>query len=119
VTAPDLLSLLRCEAPLVRAFYRRLPVRVVTFQLSMPIAKNQAISWGRDGLCWRSPPGRRENSFYMLGGVVLAVGVCPGAGVALSPVVFVIRRTSTRRFFARPSEVLLESTGLSLPNPIR
>jgi hypothetical protein len=56
---------------------------------------------------------------YMLGGVcVLALGAgC--AGVALSPVVLVIKRTSTRRFLARPSEVLFDSTGLSLPRPIK
>src|SRR5579864_43857 len=64
---------------------------------------------------WRSPPGRRE-TVYMDGGVVLAVGlgvvgVC--AGAPCSPVVLVIKCTSTRRFLARPSRVLFESTGLS------
>src|SRR5579872_625101 len=43
--------------------------------------------------------------------------VAGGAWVSL-PVVFVIRRTSTRRLSARPVEVLLDSTGLSLPRPI-
>jgi hypothetical protein len=44
----------------------------------------------------------------------------PGAeaGCALSPTVFVIRRTSTRRLSARPVDVLFDSTGLSLPSPI-
>ena len=80
--------------------------------------KNQAAPWGRSGLCWRSPPGRR-GKHYIDGGVVEPV-VAPGcAGVALSPCVFVISLTSTRRFFARPSEVLFESTGLSLPSPTR
>jgi hypothetical protein len=37
---------------------------------------------------------------------------------AVVPVVLVMSRTSTRRFLARPSLVLLESTGLSLPSPI-
>src|SRR5580700_8919582 len=58
---------------------------------------------------------RAYNDGFALGvGVVL--GAC--AGVAPSPVL-VIRRISTRRFLARPSRVLLLSTGLSLPNPIR
>ena len=39
-------------------------------------------------------------------------------GVA-DAVVLVISRTSTRRFLARPSLVLFESTGLSLPSPIK
>jgi hypothetical protein len=47
---------------------------------------------------------------------------CPlVAGVAgwfVSPTVFVINRTSTRRLSARPCLVLFVSTGLSLPNPI-
>jgi hypothetical protein len=34
-------------------------------------------------------------------------------------VVLVMSRTSTRRFLARPSLVLFESTGLSLPSPIK
>src|SRR5438270_6208089 len=64
---------------------------------------------------WRSPPGRRVNLFYIDDGLLPVVGV--DAGV-LSPTVFVIRRTSTRRLSARPVEVLLVSTGLSLPRPI-
>src|SRR5579863_1791832 len=44
---------------------------------------------------------------------------CPVAEVAGAlPEVLVINRTSTRRFLARPSRVLFESTGLSLPRPI-
>src|SRR5436305_3607449 len=50
------------------------------------------------------------------GGAGAAAGCC--AGVELSAVL-VISRTSTRRFLARPSRVLFESTGLSLPSPIR
>src|SRR5580704_9304279 len=82
------------------------------------LTKNQAAPWGWGGLRWRSPPGRRENSRYKDGGAgfVLAAGCC--AGVEPSTVL-VIRRTSTRRFFARPSLVLLSSTGLSLPSPTR
>jgi hypothetical protein len=75
--------------------------------------------WG--DLVWQSPPGRRGNLFYKDGGFALAVGVWSlgaFAGVVPSPVL-VIRRISTRRFLARPSRVLLVSTGLSLPSPIR
>src|SRR5208282_496184 len=60
---------------------------------------------------------------YKDGGVAFAVGVgvvlgaC--AGVVVPAPVLVIRRISTRRFLARPSRVLLVSTGLSLPSPIR
>ncbi len=72
---------------------------------------------------WRSPPGRREKSClprtrfaaadHIDGGAELAAGCCwPSA-------VFVIRRMSTRRLAARPSRVLLSSTGLSLPKPIK
>src|SRR5438876_2170563 len=50
---------------------------------------------------------------YIEGGAGFALGCC---GVA--PVVFVIRRTFTRRLAARPSRVLFSSTGLSLPSPI-
>ncbi len=67
---------------------------------------------------WRSPPGRRENS-YIEGGAGFAVALGAAAGACgFSPAVFVMRRTLTRRFAARPSRVLLSSTGLSLPNPI-
>src|ERR1700690_1833200 len=40
------------------------------------------------------------------------------AGVA-DAVVLVIRRTSTRRFLARPSLVLFDSTGLSFARPVK
>src|SRR5580693_9505526 len=62
--------------------------------------------------------GGGETVVYKDGGAgfVLAAGCC--AGVEPSTVL-VIRRTSTRRFFARPSLVLLSSTGLSLPSPTR
>jgi len=72
---------------------------------------------------WRSPPGRREKSClprtrfaaanHIDGGAELAAGCC------WPSVVFVIRRMSTRRLAARPSRVLLSSTGLSLPKPIK
>ena len=50
---------------------------------------------------------------YIEGGAGFALGCCGAA-----PVVFVIRRTFTRRLAARPSRVLFSSTGLSLPSPI-
>src|SRR5205814_10207442 len=55
---------------------------------------------------------------YIDGGAVglAALGCC--AGAVASPVL-VIKRTSTRRFLARPSRVLLLSTGLSFPSPTR
>ena len=55
------------------------------------------------------------------GGLLFAVGagVVFGACAGALPVVFVIKCTSTRRFFFRPSEVLFDSTGLSLPRPTR
>ena len=54
---------------------------------------------------------------YSDGGFALAVGVSLGVCVELP--VLVIRRISTRRFLARPSAVLFDSMGLSLPSPIR
>src|SRR5439155_12967596 len=59
--------------------------------------------------------GEEGKLVYIDGGfaVFAADGCCAG----VSPWVFVIRRTSTRRFLARPCAVLLLSTGLSLPNP--
>ena len=50
-------------------------------------------------------------------GLALEVCVC-WFGCPEAPVL-VIRRISTRRFFARPAEVLFVSTGLSLPSPMR
>src|SRR5262249_36010671 len=40
------------------------------------------------------------------------------AAVASLPTALVIKRTSTRRFFARPAFDAFSATGLSLPNPI-
>src|SRR6476661_1738744 len=62
--------------------------------------------------------GEEGKPVYIDGGAVglAAVGAC--AGAVASPVL-VINRTSTRRFLARPAWVLLLSTGLSLPNPIK
>src|SRR5712692_5095003 len=59
-----------------------------------------------------------EKLVYMDGGAGLfsADGCCAGV---VSPVVFVIKWTSTRRFLARPSLVLFDSTGLSLPSPTK
>ena len=82
------------------------------------LQKKQATHGGEWPVLAKSS-GEEGKLVYMLGGAVAVGDVCC-AGAALSPpVVFVIKRTSTRRFFARPSEVLLESTGLSLPKPIR
>lgn len=55
---------------------------------------------------------------YSDGGFALAVGVV-SLGVCAGVPVLVIRRISTRRFFARPPTVWFDSTGLSLPSPIR
>jgi hypothetical protein len=62
-----------------------------------------------------------EEKTYKDGGFALAVGVwLLGACAGVVPVpVLVIRWISTRRFLARPPGVLLVSTGLSLPSPIR
>src|SRR2546422_7191639 len=59
---------------------------------------------------------RGGGKLYMDGGADGFAGACAGL---CSPVVLVIKRTSTRRFLARPSDVLFDSTGLSLPKPIR
>src|SRR6185312_12138463 len=56
--------------------------------------------------------GRRD---YRLG---LGVVLCAELGVSV-PRTFVIMRTSTRRFLARPSALVLGATYLSLPIPIR
>jgi hypothetical protein len=53
---------------------------------------------------------------YMEEGLLCPVAV--GVAGVVSPTVLVIRRTSTRRLSARPSRVLFDSTGLSLPRPI-
>jgi hypothetical protein len=58
---------------------------------------------------------RDEGLGLATGGVVL--GVWAGVVVAPAPVL-VMRRMSTRRFLARPSLVLFDSTGLSLPSPM-
>src|SRR5437879_5304334 len=65
------------------------------------------------GLCLRKCPGGGET--YLLG---LGAVLCAELGVS-APRTFVIRRTSTRRFLARPSAVLLSAAYLSLPIPIR
>src|SRR5947209_6777049 len=64
------------------------------------------------GLCLRKSRGRRD---YRLG---LGAVLCAELGVSC-PCVLVIRRTSTRRFLARPSAVAFGATYLSLPIPIR
>ena len=66
--------------------------------------------------------GGKIDSYNDGGFVALAVGVGLAAGTCAgvtAPSVLVISRISTRRFLARPSGVLLLSTGLSLPSPIR
>src|SRR5256885_10214665 len=65
------------------------------------------------GLCLRKCPGGGETHRLGLGAVL-----CAELGVS-APRTFVIRRTSTRRFLARPSAVLLSAAYLSLPIPIR
>ena len=82
--------------------------------------KNQAA---HIGAAWFSKTSGEEGEVksYRDGGVELAVPLCVlgvWAGVFPAPVL-VISRMSTRRFFARPSAVLFDSTGLSLPRPIR
>src|SRR5579864_8007977 len=76
-------------------------------------AKNQRPPEKSGGLCFCAMSrGRRD---YRLG---LGVVLCAELGVSV-PRTFVIRRTSTRRFLARPSAVLLSAAYLSLPIPIR
>jgi hypothetical protein len=63
--------------------------------------------------------GGRKTFVYRDGGagfVVAAGACCPGVAPSTE---LVIRRISTRRFLARPSLVLLSSTGLSLPSPTK
>src|SRR5207248_10193894 len=74
--------------------------------------KKKAVPRLWNGLLAKSS-GEEGNSYIEGGaGLPLALGCCGAA-----PVVFVIRRTLTRRFAARPSRVLFSSTGLSLPSP--
>src|SRR5579864_3034070 len=61
----------------------------------------------------RNRPGGGET--YRLG---LGAVLCAELGVSV-PRTLVIRRTSTRRFLARPSAVVLGAAYLSLPIPIR
>ena len=66
---------------------------------------------------WLASPfqGKGESaSRYCWAVAGAALGVC----ACWAPTTFVIRRTSTRRFSARPSAVLFLAAGLSLPRPI-
>src|SRR3954466_6257298 len=75
--------------------------------------QNQRPPAKSGGLCFCAMSrGRRD---YRLG---LGVVLCAELGVSV-PRTFVIRRTSTRRFLARPSAVVLGAAYLSLPIPIR
>ena len=67
---------------------------------------------------WRSPRGEDAQNYYIDEGLFCPVVAGAAVGCVVSPTVFVIRRTSTRRLSARPSRVLFDSTGLSLPRPI-
>jgi hypothetical protein len=78
--------------------------------------KKQAAQ-GEARAAWLAKSSGEEGKvgFYIDDGLPV-VGVA--AGLVVSPTVFVIKRTSTRRLSARPVEVLFVSTGLSLPRPI-
>jgi hypothetical protein len=69
---------------------------------------------------WRSSPGEEKllSADYNDEGLFCPVVAGVVAGWVVSPTVFVISRTSTRRLSARPALVLLVSTGLSLPSPM-
>src|SRR5450631_1947501 len=66
--------------------------------------------------CFGKSSGEEGKIIYNEDGAAVGLGVCAGVP---SLAVLVINRISTRRFFARPASVLFESTGLSLPRPIR
>src|SRR5271166_4842696 len=83
-------------------------------------AKNRPPTLGRPGLAKSSGEEGKtlyNDGFALAVGVAVVLGAC--AGVAVSAPEFVISRISTRLFLARPSRVLLDSTGLSFPSPIR
>ena len=113
--------------------------RMLTAACRMPHAscrnKNAVPSFQRNGVA--SP--RREVNSRTVSGVLpnrcgpetartpetfgKTYGCWTGAGVfwaevGLLSTMFVIKRTSTRRFSARPLPFLFSATGLSLPNPI-
>ena len=76
------------------------------------------VKYGRSGGCGTAVYEflwGRGKKFYMLGGF----GAEEAGAVGAEPVVLVISLTSTRRFAARPALVLLVSTGLSFPSPMR
>src|SRR5258706_7641552 len=103
--------------PMLEGLCQRMPSRG---KPTRPKAKIQAAQGGGfERPVWRSPPVRRGKSIsdYSDDGLFCPVVVGVVEGV-VSPTVFVIKRTSTRRLSARPSLVLLVSTGLSLPNPM-
>jgi hypothetical protein len=76
-------------------------------------AQGEALS----GLFGEVLQGRRKKSSYYIDDGLFCPAVVGVVGV-VSPTVLVIKRTSTRRLSARPSLVLFDSTGLSLPSPI-
>jgi hypothetical protein len=80
--------------------------------------KNRPLHGGGTACVGEVLRGGGKNVYIDGGAVGLAAVGCCCAGAVASPVL-VINRTSTRRFLARPSRVLLLSTGLSLPSPIR
>src|SRR5271166_3324662 len=114
----NLKLLSRPIAPLARIDPRMGERRITKTQTTSK--KSGRPRLGRPGLAKSS--GEEGKTFYSDGGFALAVGVGlllgAWAGFESAPVL-VIRRISTRRFLARPSAVLLLSTGLSLPSPIR
>src|SRR5947209_2851053 len=77
------------------------------------IGKTLKAASGWRPLSCAMPRGRRD--IYRLGlGAVVSAEDC----WLPCPATFVIRRTSTRRFLARPEAEPLEATVLSLPSPI-
>jgi hypothetical protein len=128
----------------IRRVVKILP-KILPTLIVLEVQKNQAARAEAMSGLWRSPPGGGNQIFLVLAkahfrAVAMRVvsgrerlptiktndrrllyiddGVvfCPVV-VGCAPTVFVIRRTSTRRLSARPAAVLLDSTGLSLPNP--
>src|SRR6266550_4061757 len=86
--------------------------------LLKPEPKNRPLHGGGTACVGEVLRGGGKTVYIDSGAVGLAaVGSCC-VGAVESPVL-VINRTSTRRFLARPSRVLLLSTGLSLPSPIK
>ena len=61
----------------------------------------------------------RRNEAYCVAFAVTGSWYSVHCACADSVRLFAIKRTSTRRFLARPEALVFCATGLSLPNPIR